>query len=48
MCVPRGLDQIAGLVGIMQAGATHVPVDWYCPTDRIDLIVNDSNAKLII
>ncbi len=48
ICLPRGLDQFIAVLGILQAGATYVPVDWNFPAERIGYIAGDSGAKLIV
>ena len=44
LCLPRGLDQYMAILGVLRAGAAYVPVDWGYPQDRIDFIVEDSEA----
>nr|WP_295663248.1 Pls/PosA family non-ribosomal peptide synthetase [Polymorphobacter sp.] len=48
LCLPRGLDQFAAILGVLQAGAAYVPVDWGFPAERIDFIAGDAAAKLIL
>ena len=48
ICLPRGLDQIVAVLGVLQAGAAYVPVDWGFPADRIDTIAADSDAVMIL
>ncbi|MFX8778084.1 AMP-binding protein, partial [Acinetobacter baumannii] len=48
ICLPRGLDQYMAILGILWAGATYVPVDWAYPQDRIDFIIEDSGACLVV
>ena len=48
ICLPRGLDQFAAILGILQIGAAYVPVDWSFPADRVDFIAADAGAKLIM
>jgi non-ribosomal peptide synthetase-like protein len=48
ICLPRGLDQIVAVLGVLQAGAAYVPVDWGFPTDRINTIATDSEAVMIV
>lgn len=48
LCLPRGLDQFAAILGVLQAGAAYVPVDWGFPAERIDFIAGDAAAKLIV
>lgn len=48
ICLPRGLDQYMAILGTLWSGACYVPVDWSYPQDRIDYIVADSGAALVI
>ena len=48
ICLPRGLDQFAAILGILQAGAAYVPVDWGFPAERIDFIATDAAAAMIL
>ncbi len=48
LCLQRGLDQFAAILGVLQLGAAYVPVDWGFPADRIDFIASDSGAKVIV
>ncbi|WP_010545307.1 Pls/PosA family non-ribosomal peptide synthetase [Sphingomonas elodea] len=48
LCLPRGIDQYMAILGVLWAGACYVPVDWTYPQDRIDFIVEDSGAVLVV
>ncbi|WP_433325337.1 amino acid adenylation domain-containing protein [Spirillospora sp. CA-294931] len=48
VCLPRGAEMIAALVGIWKAGAAYVPVDPAQPADRIAFVVKDSSAVLTL
>ncbi|MEL6863344.1 MAG: amino acid adenylation domain-containing protein [Bacteroidota bacterium] len=48
MCMDRTADMIVGLLGILKAGATYVPVDPNYPTDRIQYIIKDAAARFVI
>ncbi|WEK44786.1 MAG: amino acid adenylation domain-containing protein [Candidatus Sphingomonas colombiensis] len=48
ICLPRGLDQYMAILGTLWCGACYVPVDWSYPQDRIDYIVEDSAAVLVV
>jgi amino acid adenylation domain-containing protein len=39
---------IAGLLGIMKAGGAYVPLDPAHPTGRVDLVLQDSGASLLV
>lgn len=44
----RGLNLIISILGIIKSGATYVLIDTSLPQERIDYILNDSDAKLCI
>ncbi|MBY0378216.1 MAG: amino acid adenylation domain-containing protein, partial [Gammaproteobacteria bacterium] len=48
ICLPRGLNLVISLLGVLKAGAAYVPLDPEYPDERIQFIINDSEAKLII
>ncbi|MBO9733249.1 MAG: amino acid adenylation domain-containing protein, partial [Chitinophaga sp.] len=48
VCLDRGLDMIVSLLGILKAGAAYVPVDPSYPSTRIDYILGDTNAKIVL
>jgi non-ribosomal peptide synthetase component F len=35
------------ILGVLRAGGAYVPVDWGYPQDRIDFIVEDSEAAAV-
>ena len=48
ICLPRGLDQYMSLLGVLEAGAAYVPVDWATPQERVDYIATESEAHAVI
>ena len=46
--VPRGLEAIVGLIGIMKAGAAYLPLDPELPAARIAYMLEDSGAALVL
>ncbi|MFD9036621.1 amino acid adenylation domain-containing protein, partial [Streptomyces sp. NPDC059567] len=48
LCLPRGVDMIAGILGVWKAGAGYLPVDPAQPTDRIAFMLRDSRAALVL
>ena len=48
ICVKRSLDTVISMLSVLKAGATYVPLDEKMPIQRIDHIIKDVNAELII
>ncbi|PSL44170.1 non-ribosomal peptide synthase protein (TIGR01720 family)/amino acid adenylation domain-containing protein [Chitinophaga niastensis] len=48
ICLERSLEMIIGILGILKAGAAYVPVDPAYPPERINYILTDTRANLII
>lgn len=48
ICLSRSIDQYMAILGTLWAGACYVPVDWTYPQARIDFIVADSGAVLVV
>ena len=46
--LPRTSDFIVAVLAIMKCGAAYIPIDPEYPQDRIDYILADSGAKLVI
>jgi arthrofactin-type cyclic lipopeptide synthetase C len=44
----RSLDLVAGLIGILKAGAAYVPIDPDTPLERIRWILDDSAAPVVV
>ncbi|MGO4773547.1 amino acid adenylation domain-containing protein, partial [Flavobacterium sp. W22_SRS_FK3] len=48
ICVDRSFDMIIAVFGVLKAGGTYVPIDAEYPEDRIQYIIEDSNAVFFI
>ncbi|WP_248802875.1 amino acid adenylation domain-containing protein [Pseudomonas sp. MWU13-2100] len=46
--MPRSPDLIVALLGVVQAGAAYVPIDLSYPQERIRLILEDSQPRLVL
>ena len=48
LCCARGLDLVAGALGILKAGAAYVPLDPAYPADRLAHFMRDSGAPILL
>jgi surfactin family lipopeptide synthetase A len=48
ICLERSLDMLVGLLGILKAGAAYVPIDPSYPRDRIEYMLSDSQAQVLV
>ena len=44
----RSIDTVVSMVAILKAGAAYVPIDPDYPESRIQYIIQDSQAKVIL
>ncbi|MFF4674104.1 amino acid adenylation domain-containing protein, partial [Streptomyces sp. NPDC001279] len=48
LLLPRSVDQVVAVLGVLKAGAMYVPVDPGYPEDRIGYVLTDSGADLLL
>lgn len=48
LCIDRSLEMIVGLLGILKAGGAYVPLDPESPTQRLQLILADTQNPIIL
>ncbi len=46
--LPRSLNIVVAAISIMKAGATFFPIDINNPKERLEYLLEDSNAKIVI
>ena len=46
--MPRSLDMLVGVLGILKAGAAYVPLDPSLAAERMDYIVGDSRMGMLL
>ncbi|MCP5105377.1 MAG: amino acid adenylation domain-containing protein, partial [bacterium] len=44
----RSVEMIIGIFGILKAGGAYLPIDPHYPEERIDFMLKDSNAKIVL
>jgi len=48
LCLPRGIEAVAGVLGILKAGCAWVPLDPSYPEDRLRYMLEDTRAPLVL
>ena len=48
LCARRGPEAIVGMLGILKAGGGYVPIDPSYPAERIDYLLTDCGARLVV
>ena len=48
LCLERGAGMVIGLLGILKAGGAYVPLDPAYPRDRLSLMLDDADIKVLL
>ncbi|RQO65805.1 hypothetical protein DBR43_26515, partial [Pedobacter sp. KBW06] len=48
ICMDRGTEMITAILAVLKAGAAYVPIDPAYPQHRIDYILADTNAQIVL
>ena len=48
LCLDRSVELIVGLLGILKAGGAYVPLDPSLPQGRLDMILQESGARVLL
>ena len=48
LCAERSLEIVVGLLGVLKAGGAYVPLDPSYPSERLDFMLRDSGALLLL
>jgi amino acid adenylation domain-containing protein/non-ribosomal peptide synthase protein (TIGR01720 family) len=48
ICIHRSVEMMIGILGILKAGGAYVPIDPEYPQDRIDYMLSDTSASLVL
>ncbi|AUT02778.1 non-ribosomal peptide synthetase [Nostoc sp. CENA543] len=48
ICVERSLEMVIGILAILKAGGAYVPIDPAYPTERIALILEDTQTPILL
>jgi amino acid adenylation domain-containing protein len=48
LCLERSLDMVVGIIAILKAGGVYIPLDPSYPVERLNFMLSDSQASLLI
>ena len=48
IALERSIEMVVALLAILKAGAAYLPLDPQYPTERLQFMLSDSNAKLLL
>ncbi|MFD4562663.1 amino acid adenylation domain-containing protein, partial [Streptomyces sp. NPDC058469] len=48
LCLPRGVDMVVAMLAVWQAGGAYLPLDPEYPAERLEFMLADSGAKVLI
>ncbi|RVW00669.1 non-ribosomal peptide synthase/polyketide synthase [Rhodococcus xishaensis] len=48
LAVPRSIDMVAAVLGVLRLGAAYLPLDLTHPADRITYMLEDSGAQILL
>jgi amino acid adenylation domain-containing protein/non-ribosomal peptide synthase protein (TIGR01720 family)/FkbM family methyltransferase len=46
--LPRSLRQVEAVVGVLKAGGAYLPLDTTSPAERVRMMVEDANARVVL
>ncbi|MFI2352797.1 AMP-binding protein, partial [Streptomyces sp. NPDC019443] len=48
LCIPRGVDMVVAMLAVWQAGGAYLPLDPEYPVERLEFMLADSRAQVLI
>jgi amino acid adenylation domain-containing protein len=48
LCVERSVEMVGALLGVLKAGGAYVPLDPRHPSERLEMVLEDAGAKLLL
>ncbi len=48
LCLERSLEMVVAIVGVLKSGAAYLPVDLAYPRERLEFMLQDAQAKILL
>ncbi|MBW4569107.1 MAG: amino acid adenylation domain-containing protein [Tolypothrix carrinoi HA7290-LM1] len=48
ICLERSIDMVVGILGVLKAGGAYIPLDPSYPVERLNFMLSDSQASVLI
>jgi len=48
ICLDRSIEMVSALLAVLKVGAAYVPLDPEYPRERLEFILNDARASVLI
>jgi amino acid adenylation domain-containing protein len=48
ICLPRSIDLVVALLGVVKSGGCYVPMDAFLPVERLKFMLADSRATIVL
>jgi amino acid adenylation domain-containing protein len=48
ICVERSVEMLGAVLGVLKAGGAYVPLDPHHPQERLQMVLEDAEAKLLV
>jgi amino acid adenylation domain-containing protein len=48
ICLPRSINMVVAVMGILQAGCAYVPLEYQGPRERVESIIRDASIRYVV
>jgi amino acid adenylation domain-containing protein len=48
LCLPRSIEMVVGMLGILKSGAAYLPLDQSFPLERLSFMLDDASPSVIV